>query len=265
MEYSLIDVIFLFFIYSFVGWLWETIYCSIKDRKFAYRGFLAGPYCPVYGFAVTTVLVATKPFQSHLLWLFLSGMLVATVFEYVAAWLLETLFHMKLWDYSNEFGNIQGRIAPAISLFWGFGIVILVKFIQPSVMWLIAHTSDWVALAIVIIMTADFIWTVTDTVKFQQAASSFEKYAHAEQERLHESVKKEFGDLAQQTEVFSKRLEDLRLHINERLKARGIEPFRFNQRRLLRNYRQFRLTTAPFLNDIRRKQEDAKQNQKNKK
>ena len=106
---------------------------------------------------------------------------------------------------------------------------------------------------------------MTDTVKFQQAASSFEKYAHAEQERLHESVKKEFGDLAQQTEVFSKRLEDLRLHINERLKARGIEPFRFNQRRLLRNYRQFRLTTAPFLNDIRRKQEDAKQNQKNKK
>ena len=74
MEYSLTDIIFLFFIYSFVGWLWETIYCSIKDRKFAYRGFLAGPYCPVYGFAVTTVLVATKPFQSHLLWLFLSEM-----------------------------------------------------------------------------------------------------------------------------------------------------------------------------------------------
>ena len=47
MEYSLTDIIFLFFIYSFVGWLWETIYCSIKDRKFAYRGFLAGPYCPV--------------------------------------------------------------------------------------------------------------------------------------------------------------------------------------------------------------------------
>lgn len=54
MTYSLADIIFLFFIYSFVGWLWETVYCSIKDKKFAYRGFLVGPYCPVYGFAVTT-------------------------------------------------------------------------------------------------------------------------------------------------------------------------------------------------------------------
>ena len=53
MTYSLADIIFLFFIYSFVGWLWETVYCSIKDKKFAYRGFLVGPYCPVYGFAVT--------------------------------------------------------------------------------------------------------------------------------------------------------------------------------------------------------------------
>lgn len=96
MTYSLADIIFLFFIYSFVGWLWETVYCSIKDKKFAYRGFLVGPYCPVYGFAVTTVLLATEPFQSNILWLFLSGLLVATAFEYVAGWLLETVFHMKL-------------------------------------------------------------------------------------------------------------------------------------------------------------------------
>lgn len=226
MTYSLADIIFLFFIYSFVGWLWETVYCSIKDKKFAYRGFLVGPYCPVYGFAVTTVLLATEPFQSNILWLFLSGLLVATAFEYVAGWLLETVFHMKLWDYSQEFGNIQGRIAPRISLFWGFGIVV--------------------------VMTADLIWTVVDTVKFQQAATAFEKYVRAEQEKLRESVRTEVADLTQQAEVFSKRLENLRLHINETLREKEIEPFRFNQRRMLRNYKNFRLTTAPFLNEIRK-------------
>lgn len=67
------------FIYSFIGWLWETIYCSIHDKKFAYRGFLAGPYCPVYGFAVTTVLIGIKPFQDNLLGLFIGGMVIATV------------------------------------------------------------------------------------------------------------------------------------------------------------------------------------------
>lgn len=252
MTYSLADIIFLLFIYSFVGWLWETVYCSIKDKKFAYRGFLVGPYCPVYGFAVTTVLLATEPFQSNILWLFLSGLLVATAFEYVAGWLLETVFHMKLWDYSQEFGNIQGRIAPRISLFWGFGIVVLVKFIQPGVMGLINHLNDWLALGIVVVMTADLIWTVVDTVKFQQAATAFEKYVRAEQEKLRESVRTEVGDLTQQAEVFSKRLENLRLHINETLREKGIEPFRFNQRRMLRNYKNFRLTTAPFLNEIRK-------------
>ena len=159
---------------------------------------------------------------------------------------------MKLWDYSQEFGNIQGRIAPRISLFWGFGIVVLVKFIQPGVMGLINHLNDWLALGIVVVMTADLIWTVVDTVKFQQAATAFEKYVRAEQEKLRESVRTEVGDLTQQAEVFSKRLENLRLHINETLREKGIEPFRFNQRRMLRNYKNFRLTTAPFLNEIRK-------------
>lgn len=65
MYYSFPELVFLFFIYSFIGWLWETIYCSILDKHFVYRGFLFGPYCPVYGFAVTTVLVFTQPFQAH--------------------------------------------------------------------------------------------------------------------------------------------------------------------------------------------------------
>lgn len=55
MPYTLSEIIVLFFTYSFIGWLWETCYCSIKDKHYDYRGFLFGPYCPVYGFAVTTI------------------------------------------------------------------------------------------------------------------------------------------------------------------------------------------------------------------
>lgn len=61
------QVILLFFIYSFIGWLWETVYCSLKAKKFVYRGFLVGPYCPIYGFGVLSVLYFVEPFENNLL------------------------------------------------------------------------------------------------------------------------------------------------------------------------------------------------------
>ena len=99
MPYTISEIIVLFFTYSFIGWLWETIYCSIKDHHYEYRGFLFGPYCPVYGFAVTTVLICTKDVQDNIFLLFIVGIIVATVFEYVASLFLEKVFHLKLWDY----------------------------------------------------------------------------------------------------------------------------------------------------------------------
>ena len=73
MPYTPSEVIVLFFTYSVVGWLWETIYCSIKDHQYAYRGFLFGPYCPVYGFAITTILITTYQVRDNLFLLFICG------------------------------------------------------------------------------------------------------------------------------------------------------------------------------------------------
>lgn len=252
MPYSLSDLIYLFFVYSFIGWLWETVYCSIQDRRFDYRGFLFGPYCPVYGFAVTTVLVFTEPFQDNLLGLFLSGIVIATAFEYFAGWLLESFFHMKLWDYSREFGNIKGRIAPLISLFWGIGIVILVRLIQPIVMAVILKMNDWWAGLIVLVMLSDLVWTVTDTVQFHEAALALEEHIRAEQESIRESVRQEVDDLAEQAELISQRLAEFRLHLDDFLHAKSIRPFRLNQRRLLKNYSKFKEIDAPFVTEVRK-------------
>lgn len=95
--------------------------------------FCLGPYCPVYGFAVTTILVFTARVQDNLLLLFVVGLIVSTIFEFCASLFLEKAFHMVLWDYSHLWGNLQGRVAPVISLFWGVGVVLLVKFVQPQV------------------------------------------------------------------------------------------------------------------------------------
>lgn len=82
MQFTIDDLILLFFCYSFIGWLWETVYCSIRERAFQYRGFLMGPYCPVYGFAIVTIIIFTNDFNHNLPSLFVMGTIVATIFEF---------------------------------------------------------------------------------------------------------------------------------------------------------------------------------------
>lgn len=252
MTYTFTDIVFIFLIYSFIGWVWETIYCSIKDKQFVYRGFLVGPYCPVYGFAVTTVLIATGPFQNNFFWLFISGLFVATVFEYVAAYFLETFFHMKLWDYSQEIGNIKGRIAPKISLFWGVGILILVQFVQPQIMSLVYRLPNWIAYIITVVMTADFIWTVSDMITFKKAALVFEHRIHEEESKIQKAASAKVNDLAQQADMVSQNLGNIKFHLEQFFKDKGMEPFKFNQRRVLKNYGKIRVSDAPFLTEIRK-------------
>ena len=90
-----------FLVYSFLGWVCETVYCSIGQRKFVNRGFLNGPLCPVYGFGAVAVLLFLRPLRENLLLLFFGGMILTSVIEYITGFALEKLFAAKWWDYSN--------------------------------------------------------------------------------------------------------------------------------------------------------------------
>lgn len=122
-----------FIVYAFIGWLWESFYCSIKARRYVYRGFLLGPYCPVYGFGVTAVLLLVPDNAGTWLNLYLNIVVIVTVIEFVTSWLLEKLFDMKLWDYTDVPFNIEGRVAVPVSLFWGVGCLVLMKYINPPI------------------------------------------------------------------------------------------------------------------------------------
>ena len=153
------QVILLFFIYSFIGWLWETVYCSLKAKKFVYRGFLVGPYCPIYGFGVLSVLYFVEPFENNLLVLYVGSAVLVTILEYVTSYGLEKLFHASWWDYHDVPFNLNGRVALPVSLFWGLGCVLIVKVIQPEiakvVSFLQATFGNYLALCIEI-ATADW-------------------------------------------------------------------------------------------------------------
>lgn len=241
MPYTITEIVVLFFTYSVIGWLWETFYCSIKDGHYEYRGFLFGPYCPVYGFAVTTILITTYRVQDNILLLFIVGIIVSTLFEYFASLFLEKIFHLKLWDYSHLWGNIQGRVAPIISLFWGVGVVVLVKLLQPQVQkvinWEEAKTHGYLALMIVIGMGIDFIATIISVEKFHTSTQMWDERINnfldklptkLDHNKLHEAVVE---------------------HLNEIKPKRKLS---WNQRRLLKSFPKLRVNDASHFNNIKK-------------
>ena len=194
MHYSVSEIIALFFTYSVIGWLWETVYCSIKDHHYAYRGFLFGPYCPVYGFAVTTILITTQMVSDNIILLFVVSFIVASIFEYFASLFLEKVFQMKLWDYSKLKGNIQGRVAPEISLFWGIGVVFLVRDIQPFIQriidWEELKTHGLLAMLIVLVMGTDTILTMISVQRFHTTTKEWDGRVNQFIEQLREQIRK---------------------------------------------------------------------------
>ncbi|MHC5227018.1 putative ABC transporter permease [Enterococcus sp. LJL99] len=160
-----------FITYSFIGWLWESFYCSIKAKHFVYRGFLLGPYCPVYGFGVTAVLLLVPEHVGSLLNLYFNVVVIVTVIEYITSWLLEKLFNMTLWNYSKIPMNIDGRVAVPVSLFWGVGCVLLIKVINPNIQDMIhdfvSATNGIGPIVLFVIFMIDVISTLifTETTK----------------------------------------------------------------------------------------------------
>ncbi|HBN80313.1 MAG TPA: hypothetical protein DD433_02900 [Ruminococcaceae bacterium] len=134
---TFISLVLLFTMYSFLGWLCESIYCSIPEKRFINRGFLNGPFCPVYGFGallnITALLPASGklPFPWDFAFLFLGGMILTSALEYATGYLLEKLFHATWWDYSKHRFNLHGRICLHNSLLFGLMSVLLIKVIHP--------------------------------------------------------------------------------------------------------------------------------------
>jgi uncharacterized membrane protein len=127
----------LFTAYSFLGWLCESIFCSIPAGKWINRGFLNGPFCPIYG--VGGILVATllSPFAHDLFLLYFAGVMITTALEYVTGFALEKIFHTKYWDYSEHRFNFQGRICLDNSLLFGVMCVVGMKLIHPALLYLL--------------------------------------------------------------------------------------------------------------------------------
>lgn len=123
-----------FFFYSAAGWLIESLYCSIGEGRIINRGFLTGPMCPIYGTAALVMTVCLyNPFYDRPLLVFLLGMLLCNLVEYMTSFLMEKLFHARWWDYTYEFINIRGRICLKHTMYWAILSIAFVYVIHPGV------------------------------------------------------------------------------------------------------------------------------------
>ena len=129
----IIEYIIYFFIYAFLGWIMEVIYALFIHGHFVNRGFLFGPICPIYGFGAIILIMTTKKLYKRPVLKFIIATVSFTVFEYLVSLILEMLFGLRWWDYTNDFLNIQGRVSLLYSIFWGVIGVIVLEKIHPFI------------------------------------------------------------------------------------------------------------------------------------
>ncbi len=120
-----------FLIYSISGWVFEVIYCSIKEGHLINRGFLNGPYCPIYGVGACFVGGMLSGISNPIS-LFVLGAVLSCGVEYATSWVLERVFHARWWDYSHRRFNLHGRVCLAGATLFGFSVVSVVYVVQPA-------------------------------------------------------------------------------------------------------------------------------------
>ena len=117
--------IMLFFIYSLAGWLIEMIPATIREKKFVDRGFLVGPYCPIYGCGVILITLLLQKYADDVVVTFFLSVIICGTLEYLTSYIMEKIFKARWWDYSNNKFNINGRICLETLVPFGIGGVLV--------------------------------------------------------------------------------------------------------------------------------------------
>ena len=209
--YNLWQWIAFFIIYCLIGWIGESLYVSWEHRKWVNRGFLHGPFLPIYGFGAVIILISTIPVRNNYFLIFLFGMLDATLLEYFTGWAMEQIFHVKYWDYTYDFCNLHGYICLGCSLTWGVCALLLTGLVHTPIEKLVLSLPAVPLMVIDIIFAIYFIW---DMITSAQEAFDLKKIIleNEEVQRLQKRL-----------DVIHAFAEDDKTKFQDYLKEKGLE------------------------------------------
>ncbi len=183
MNYTASELLSFFFIYAFLGWGIEIIYAAVHQKKFANRGFLNAPLCPIYGGSMVFLLVFFDSLKDNFFFLFMGCIVVTTLSEWFTGVLMEKLLGRKWWDYSDYKYNVGGYVCLNFSLIWGVAAVTAVKLIHPGIIWLVDHVPKVVLnillLVLTILLICDFIVSLGVVLKIKMSGKGMQKVAAA--------------------------------------------------------------------------------------
>jgi len=275
---TVIKYILLFFFYSTAGWLLESVYCSIGEKKIINRGFLTGPVCPIYGTAaiVMTVLIY-NPFKDKPLIVFLLGIILCDIVEYFTSYVMEKLFAARWWDYTYELLNINGRICLKHSLYWGVISVVFVKVIHPSVDRLYDKINGeyvyYIFAITMIVFTVDLINAIikaSDIRKLQKKLTSMLDTATSGLNNAKETVEDKYAVFKEAVEKqsdkvieYKNQLEDIYTQFEERfnkISDKNSEKIKNFSKRIFSNNPFFERHTKIRLEKLRKIIEDIRAN-----
>ncbi len=193
MFYNLCSLFLIFFIASFIGYFVEIAFCSIKSHKMIFnRGFLMGPYIPIYG--VGTVLVAKLLYQykdDPFIFFWMTVILCSFV-EYLTSYIMEKLFKVRWWDYSDEPFNYNGRICLKNSMIFGISGLLVVYTLYPFILKILSIMNksilEIIAVCLFIIFITDLVFTV---LSLYRVKNNLIRFAGTDvTEKAHEEVTK---------------------------------------------------------------------------
>ena len=194
---------YIFIIYSFLGWLMEVLLVSFQQRKITARGFLIGPWCPIYGFGALFVTLLLKKYYEDSIVLFIMSFLLGTILEYITSYLMEKIFKARWWDYTNHKFHINGRVSLTTSLGFGLLGVILVYVFNPFFLKIISNIPNILFNTVMIIILPIF---VSDVIISFKIITNIKKENFANIKDITEIANEEVKKVLKNKSLFNKRL-----------------------------------------------------------
>ncbi len=193
----------LFMIYSFIGWCMEVLTVLIPKKKFVNRGFLIGPYCPIYGYGCLLIIILLKNNLDDPLALFLKAIVICSLLEYFTSFFMEKLFNARWWDYSNKKFNINGRICLETMLPFGILACLVMYVLNPFFESKINLLPD---LAVLIIAGILFVIYLVDNIVSFKIISGFSKTVKKVAKDSTEEITNKVRNVLKQKNILTKRL-----------------------------------------------------------
>ncbi|MCD7821270.1 MAG: hypothetical protein LUG64_03560 [Clostridiales bacterium] len=240
-----LTLVFLYFVwYSMLGWVMESTYCSICAKRFINRGFLHGPFCPIYGVGALLMVLGLSHFMGNIPLFLVTSIVTMSAWEYFVGWMLETTTHIKYWDYSNEKYNLKGRICLRNSLIWGLVSYVALYWIHPQTERLFSGLGSTARWALTGVLAAALLADTVTTIRSLALTTVFLNRAEATRLEL-EAKRKELRELSQQRaeellQVSQQKVDELALQtalLKLELQQRNLlEEAAHHSRRFFRHY-----------------------------